>query len=212
MKKSLIFAIVFSIGAAIAFFIGYDYWEFSTLRTQIAQAGVWAPLIYVVCYTVATALILPSTVLNLTGGALFGTLWGLIWTSLAAILSAVLTFWVTRKWVRDWVQHRLDRRWENLDSEVRAGGIFYLLAIRLLPIIPYGIVNYSAGISSVRFYDYLIGTSLGTIPGLLPFVMLGSSGVEMVSTGQVWHIFLPLSLIGLLIGATTWYKRHHRGG
>lgn len=210
MKKSLIFAIVFSIGAAIAFFIGYDFLEFSTLRTQIARAGIWAPLIYVVCYSIATALILPSTVLNLAGGALFGTLWGLIWTSLAAILSAVLTFWVTRKWVRNWVQHRLDLRWKSLDSEVREGGIFYLLAVRLLPVIPYGIVNYSAGISSVRFYDYLIGTSLGTVPGLLPFVMLGSSGVEAVTTGQAWHILLPLTLIGLLIAVTTWYKRHYR--
>jgi uncharacterized membrane protein YdjX (TVP38/TMEM64 family) len=86
----------------------------------------------------------------------------------------------------------------------------YLFAVRLLPVIPYGIVNYSAGLTSVRFRDYLIGTSLGTVPGLLPFVMLGHSGADAMQTGQVWQILLPLTLIGVLVGFGTWYQRHHQ--
>lgn len=210
MKKSLIFLILVSIATAFVVLRSFGQSEILTLRSQIAQAGMWAPIIYMVIYTLATALVLPSTVLNLMGGALFGTFWGLIWTTLAALISAIATFWVARKWIRGLVHEKLDYKWANLDREIREGGIFYLLAIRFFPIIPYGIVNYSAGLTSVRFRHYLLGTSLGTAPGLLPFVMLGDSGIEAMTTGQMWRVLIPLTLISLLIATTTWYKRHHK--
>jgi uncharacterized membrane protein YdjX (TVP38/TMEM64 family) len=80
-----------------------------------------------------------------------------------------------------------------MDAEMRQGGLFYMFAIRLLPIIPYGLVNFAAGLTSIRFRDYLIGTILGTVPGVLPFVMLGSSGLQAMRTGDIlpllelWH-------------------------
>jgi uncharacterized membrane protein YdjX (TVP38/TMEM64 family) len=209
-KKWLFFLILFSIAAAIPVLHGFSRWELSNLQTQIAKAGFWAPLIYMVVYVVATALVLPSTVLNLTGGALFGLLWGVIWTTLAAIVSAIVIFWVARKLLRGVVRRRLNSRWQDLDQEFRAGGPFYLLAVRLLPIIPYGVVNYSVGLSSLKFRDYFIGTCLGTVPGLFPFVMLGNSGVKAVATGQLLPILLPLTLIGLLVGGATWYNKRHQ--
>jgi len=211
LKKALIFLILFSIAAAVVVLQALGKVGLVEVRSQLQAAGFWAPLLYILIYTIATALILPSTVLNLTGGALFGTLWGLLWTTLAALLSAIVTFWVTRLWAQSWVQQRLDQRWHNFDQEIREGGMFYLLAIRLLPIIPYGIANYSAGLTSVRFQDYVVGTTLGTVPGLLPFVMLGDSGVVAMHTGQLWHIVLPLTLIGLLVLFATWYQRHRPG-
>lgn len=207
VKKCLFFLIVFSIAATLVIFHEFSGWNLSTLQSQISETGFWAPLIYIAIYMLATALILPSTVLNLTGGALFGFGWGITWTSLAAIGSAVLTFWITRLWLRDWARQNLGRHYQILDQEIHKGGISYLFAVRLLPVIPYGVINYSAGLTSVTFYNYLISTVLGTILGLLPFVMLGSSGVKAIATGQMWRIFLPMTLIGLLIMSTTWYQR-----
>jgi uncharacterized membrane protein YdjX (TVP38/TMEM64 family) len=176
------------------------------LQSNIETSGIWAPLIYVIVYVLATALILPSTALNLAGGALFGVFWGIVWTSLAAVGSAVLTFWITRLWMKDWILNHLDQRFQVLDREISDGGLYYIFAVRLLPIIPYGVVNYSAGITSILFLDYLVGTILGTLIGLLPFVMLGNSGVEVIETRQAWRILFPMTLVGLLVIITTWYK------
>ncbi|MDY7014507.1 MAG: TVP38/TMEM64 family protein [Cyanobacteriota bacterium] len=179
------------------------------IEVWLARAGIWAPIIYILLYTVGTLLILPSTPLNLSGGAIFGPWLGMLWTTVAAIIAAVVAFAFTRTAGRDWVAQKFAGRWEAIDAEMRQGGLFYMFAIRLLPLIPYGIVNFAAGLTSIRFRDYLIGTVLGTVPGILPFVMMGS-GLQALRRGDVIPILFSLTLAGLLVGAATWYRRHRQ--
>ncbi len=179
------------------------------LQTWLKQAGNWAPIIYIVLYTVATILVLPSTPLNLTGGVIFGPWLGTLWTSIAAVIAAVVAFAFTRTVGREIIAQRLAGRWQAMDAEMCQGGLFYMFAIRLLPIIPYGLVNFAAGLTSVRFRDYLLGTILGTVPGVLPFVMLGSS-VQAMRTGDVLPLVGALALIGVLVGGATWYRRRRQ--
>jgi uncharacterized membrane protein YdjX (TVP38/TMEM64 family) len=179
------------------------------VKTWLRQAGIWAPIVYIVLYTIGTIFLLPSTPLNLSGGAIFGSWWGTLWTSIAALVAAVLTFGFTRTLGRDFVAQRFAGRWEAVDAEIQHGGLFYIFAIRLLPIIPYGLVNFVAGLSSIRFRDYFIGTLLGTVPGILPFVMMGSS-VHSLQKGNVWPFMAALAMTGLLVGGATWYRRRRQ--
>ncbi len=181
--------------------------EQAQLQTWLKQAGVWAPLTYIVLYTVGTILILPSTPLNLSGGAIFGAWLGTLWTTIAAVIAAVVAFAFTRTVGRDLVAKKFAGRWEAMDAEMRQGGLFYMFAIRLLPIIPYGLVNFAAGLTSIRFRDYFVGTLLGTVPGVLPFVLLGSSGLQALRTGDVLPLMGALGLTGILVGGATWYRR-----
>jgi len=177
------------------------------LQTWLKQAGVWAPVTYIFLYTVGTILILPSTPLNLSGGAIFGAWLGTLWTTIAAVIAAVVAFAFTRTVGRDLVAKKFAGRWEAMDAEMRQGGLFYMFAIRLLPIIPYGLVNFAAGLTSIRFRDYFLGTLLGTVPGVLPFVLLGSSGLQALRTGDVLPLMGALGLTGILVGGATWYRR-----
>ena len=88
--------------------------------------------------------------------------------------------------------------------------MWYLFAIRLLPIIPYGLVNIAAGLSGISSGDYLLGTALGTVPGIFPIVWLGSAGVQALETGELLPLFGALSLIGLLMLGATIYQRRRR--
>jgi uncharacterized membrane protein YdjX (TVP38/TMEM64 family) len=180
------------------------------LQAWLKHVGIWAPIIYVALYTVATVLVLPSTPLNLTGGAIFGPWLGTLWTSIAAVIAAVVAFAFTRTVGRQMVAQKLAGRWQAMDAEMRLGGLFYMFAIRLLPLIPYGLVNFAAGLTSIRFRDYLLGTMLGTVPGVLPFVMLGSFGLQAMRTGDVLPLMGALGLTGLLVGGATWYRRRRQ--
>jgi len=177
------------------------------LQLLLNQTGVWTPLIYIAIYVLATVLILPSTALNLTAGAIFGLWWGTLWTSIAAILAAVVSFSFTRTVGRDVVALKLGRNFREMDDRFQQGGIFYMFALSLLPIIPYGLVNFTAGLTSIKFRDYFLGTLLGTVPGILPFVMLGSFGLRAIQTGEILPLLGALSLIALLVVGATWYKR-----
>jgi uncharacterized membrane protein YdjX (TVP38/TMEM64 family) len=181
--------------------------DIDALQKWLRQWGWWAPALYVVLYIIATMLVLPSTALNLTGGALFGPWLGLLWTSVGAILAAIMAFIFSRTIGREAVARRLAGRWQAMDAEVKRGGRFYMFALRLLPAMPYGLVNFAAGLTSISFKDYLIGTTLGTVPGILPFVWLGSSGVRAVKTGDVWPLLAALSLLALLVMGSTWYRQ-----
>ncbi len=177
------------------------------LQAFIEQAGIWAPVVYIAVYIVATSLLLPSTALNITGGAIFGPVWGVVWTSVGAILAAILSFLFTRTIGHEMVNRKFGNRWPSMDEEVRRNGLSYIFAIRLLPIFPYGLVNYAAGLTSISFKSYLLGTIPGTVMGVFPFVLIGSSGLKAMQTGKVIPLVVALALTGLLTVAATWYRR-----
>ncbi|BBA80211.1 hypothetical protein RGRSB_1832 [cyanobacterium endosymbiont of Rhopalodia gibberula] len=183
--------------------------DFEELQIWLNKMGILAPIIYMVLYILATLLILPSTPLNLSGGALFGIGWGVFWTTTAAMLAAILSFAFTRTLGRKYVTRKLAGKGEAIDAEIRQGGLFYLFAIRLLPIIPYGIVNFTAGLTSIRFQDYLIGTALGIIPGILPFVMIGA-GFKSLNQGNILPLLCGFTLTGMLVGVSAWYRRRRQ--
>jgi uncharacterized membrane protein YdjX (TVP38/TMEM64 family) len=180
-----------------------------TIQDFLHRLGVWAPIIYVLLYTIGTVLLLPSTPLNLSGGALFGLWWGTFWTTIAAILAAVVSFYYSRTIGRDWVQKKFGDRIQTLDAEIQQGGLFYIFAIRLLPIIPYGIVNFVAGLTSISLRDYFLGTFLGTVPGILPFVMMGG-GIQAIGKGDLLPLTVAFALVGILVGGATWYRRRRQ--
>jgi uncharacterized membrane protein YdjX (TVP38/TMEM64 family) len=209
LKNSLvIITIICIIATALGIFLvgGIDQQQ---LENLLKQLGIWAPIIYIFLYTMGTILILPSTPLNLSGGAIFGIYWGTLWTTIAAIIAAIIAFYYSRTIGRDLIAHKLKGSIATIDAEMQQGGLFYMFAIRLLPIIPYGIVNFAAGLTSISFRDYLIGTVLGTLPGILPFVMMGS-GIKSVTEGDILPLMGALALTGMLVGGATWYRRHRR--
>jgi uncharacterized membrane protein YdjX (TVP38/TMEM64 family) len=179
------------------------------LQIWLKQMGIMAPILYIILYTIGTILILPSTPLNLSGGAIFGVVMGTVWTTIAALVAAIVAFAFTRTIGREYTAKKFQGKWQAIDAEMQQGGLFYMFAIRLLPIIPYGIVNFVAGLTSIRFRDYLIGTLLGTVPGILPFVMMGA-GLKSLGKGDILPLMVAFTLIALLVGVGTWYRRRRQ--
>jgi uncharacterized membrane protein YdjX (TVP38/TMEM64 family) len=180
------------------------------LQTLIRRAGFWGPLCYVALYAFGTLALLPSTPLNISGGLLFGPWLGIVWTSVGAVVAAAIAFLFSRTIGRPVMEKRLAGRWQVMDAEIHRGGLFYMFAIRLIPVMPYGIVNFAAGLTSIRFRDYLMGTTLGTVPSVLPFVLIGSSSFKALSTGNLWPLLGALGLTGALVLFSTWFKARGR--
>jgi uncharacterized membrane protein YdjX (TVP38/TMEM64 family) len=199
--------------ACLGLTVAGAYWLGSLDRSVLAhwlnQHGWGAPLLYVLVYIIFTFLLLPSTPINLLGGAVFGVFWGTVWTTIGAVLAAVVCFWFSRTLGRNFVQRRFGQRWQQFDREIAAGGLFYMVALRLLPLLPYGLVNFGAGVSRVKFRDYLLGTVIGTTPGLLPFILMGD-GLTDLRRGDLWHFTVASTLVALLLGGATWYRRRKR--
>ncbi len=210
MHRKRVLGLLFSLSviAPILLLRVLGHYDPAKLQAWLQSLGFVAPLMFIGLYVVATLLILPSTALNLMAGALFGLGWGTLWASCGAVLAAIAAFIFTRTWGRQLIQQRFSGMWQKMDAEIKEGGFFYIFAIRLLPIIPYGIVNFTAGLTSIRFRDYLGGTLVGTVPGILPFVLLGNSGLKALNTGEWLPVALALTFAGFLVAGSTWYRRH----
>ncbi|WP_299415158.1 TVP38/TMEM64 family protein [Acaryochloris sp. IP29b_bin.148] len=205
-QSLLILTVVCVIATGIAL-LALGKLDTAQIKGLVSRAGIWGPIYYILAYVIATLLVLPSTALNLTGGGLFGPWLGTLWTSLAAIIAAVVAFYFSRTIGRESIAKRLAGRWQKMDTEVKRGGLFYMFAIRLVPIMPYGLVNFAAGLTSIRFRDFLIGTILGTIPSVLPFVLLGSSSVQALTSGSIAPLIGALALTGILVAGSTYWQR-----
>jgi uncharacterized membrane protein YdjX (TVP38/TMEM64 family) len=168
------------------------------LRELVESAGFWGYGLFVFAYVVATLLILPSTAFNLAGGVLFGGFWGLVITTIAAAIAATIAFALARLLDRDTLFGIMPRAFQShksgelLETQLRSNGIAYIAALRILPLIPYGIVSFTAGLSPIRFRDYLLGTLIGTPLGFAPFIWLGNAGVQFNSSSII------VSLLGIL--------------
>jgi uncharacterized membrane protein YdjX (TVP38/TMEM64 family) len=184
--------------------------ERDQIQLMLERAGVWAPLLYVILYVALTVFLLPSTPLNLAGGFIFGPWLGTFWTTIGALIAAIFSFIFARTVGYKIVEKKLAGYWQRVDAEIQGGGIPYIFAIRLLPIVPYGLFNFAAGLTSVSFKDYIVGTVLGTAPGVFPFVMLGGSTQTMLTRSSIYPLLIALSLISILVIAATWYRRHSR--
>jgi uncharacterized membrane protein YdjX (TVP38/TMEM64 family) len=153
------------------------------LGSWITAAPTWverhreaAAALFVAVYVLAAVLVLPGSILTLAAGYLFGLPLGVALTSAGSVLGAAAAFVVGRFVARDWVARRVATwpRFHALDAALRHGGFPIVLLARLSPLIPYNLLNYGLSITSARFRDYLLATSIGMLPAIVLYVYTGS--------------------------------------
>ncbi len=131
------------------------------------RAAPWAPLAIVAAYVVLGFAVVPLTLLIAITAALYSP-WVAVPLSLAgALASGAATFAAGRGVRRGLVRNIAGPRLAALSARLRKRGLLAVLLVRLLPVAPYTIVNIVAGASRIRWRDFLLGTALGLLPGLV---------------------------------------------
>ena len=159
-------------------------WHFTTLSNLLQPSALdammsklatspLAPLYVIGGYLLGGLVAFPLVVLIAATAAAFGPVEGFIYALGGSVASAVLTYgigaWVGRQPLRSLLGPRLNR----IRNVFVRRGVLAIAAIRLVPVAPFTVVNLVAGASSVRLVDYVVGTVLGLLPGLLLMSALG---------------------------------------
>lgn len=148
------------------------------VRDWVADAGAWAPSVFIVGYVVATVLLLPKNVLSAAAGFAFGLVSGVAFVWVAAVLGASLSFWLGRRLGRDGVARVAGQHLARLDGLVLRHGAVAILVARLIPVVPFTAVNYGSGLTAVPFRAYLVATAVGIVPGTVAYVSVGAYGSD----------------------------------
>ena len=137
---------------------------------------------YFVIYVVATALSFPGAViLTLAGGALFGLGWGTLIVSFASSIGATLAFLAARFVLRDGIESRFGNRLSEFNKGIEKEGAFYLFTLRLVPLVPFFVINLLMGLTKMKALTFYAVSQLGMLAGTAVYVNAGTQLAQLDS-------------------------------
>ena len=194
----------------------------ATLSAEVAAHPLLAPCLYVAAYVASVTLSLPqAALLSMIGGLLFGTLPGGTLAITSATIGAVFVFLIARSAFADPLRRRGGAMLAKLREELRQNGFSYLLAMRLIPVLPFWLVNLAAALCGMRLRPFAIGTFLGIMPATFVMASIGSGLGEVLARGERPNVGVLFSLpvLGPLVALAAlsltpifWRRWRARGG
>ena len=194
------------LGAAVVLFFALDlgqYLHLDTIKARQAQLEGWraaqplqVALIFFGAYVAVTALSLPgATIMTLAGGAIFGLGWGTLLISFASSIGATLAFLASRWLLGSWVQQRFAERLQTFNEGMERDGAFYLFTLRLVPLVPFFVINLAMGLTRIRPLTFYGVSQLGMLPATLVYVNAGTQLAQIDSLAGIVSPGLLASLV-----------------
>lgn len=191
LKAMIVISLIITIALLINKFNIFKGYGPNEIKEFIQGKGVMAPIIYVALLSSLPLLLFPDSVLVIAGGMIFGLFWGSILTTIGSLIGATIAFYISRKLGQQVVKKLIKKDLVLFDR--KNSGFFLILMLRLIPLFPFKIVSYSAGLSDVKFKDFALATTIGSLPGIIVYTNLGDKTTVFGSK----DFYLS---IGLLIG------------
>ncbi len=194
--------IVLILALGMALFVALDLGHFLTLHYLQQRHQEFLDLYalhpwelrgaYFALYLGMAALSLPGVaLLTLAGGAVFGFGWGLVLVSFASSLGAALSFWTARLLLRDWVEARFAAQLGEINAGVQRAGWLYLLSLRLIPVVPFFLINLTMGLTSLRTWTFYWVSQLGMLVGTAVYV---NAGIQLGNLHSLSDVASPALL------------------
>jgi uncharacterized membrane protein YdjX (TVP38/TMEM64 family) len=205
-KQTKVILLTATFSIVVALFFAFDLQQYLTLEYLKSSKALFIsyyeqnPMLvlgsYFLSYVVMTAFSLPGAVwMTLGGGAFFGLLTGTFVVSFASTIGATLAMLISRFLLRDWVHGRFKQQMKTINSGVQKDGGFYLFTLRLLPVVPFFVINMVMGLTPLRTSTFYWVSQLGMLPGTLVYVNAGSELAKIESLGDI----LSPTLIGSFV-------------
>jgi pyruvate/2-oxoglutarate dehydrogenase complex dihydrolipoamide dehydrogenase (E3) component/uncharacterized membrane protein YdjX (TVP38/TMEM64 family) len=198
----LLLLLALAIGAFVALdlgrFLSFD--QLKASQASFAQLHAEQPftvaVVYFLIYVLATALSFPgATIITLAGGAVFGLWQGLLIVSFASTVGATLAFLASRFLLRDWLEARFGQRLADINAGVDREGGFYLFTLRLIPVVPFFLINLLMGLTRMKVWTYYWVSQLGMLAGTAVYV---NAGTQLGQLDSVKGILSP-ALLGSFV-------------
>jgi uncharacterized membrane protein YdjX (TVP38/TMEM64 family) len=171
-----------------------------SFKAFVLSLGLLGPIIYVGVFIVRPLFLIPSIALFIGGGLAFGPVLGPVYASFGAALGGTVGFWFSRKMGHDFVLKKLKLGADVIDRTKFSFSVVFLLS--LLPIMPVTVINYGAGLSTMKFKNYIVAHVLGITPRAFAYGFFGSTLLEIGSAK-----FRAALMVLIIMGIVTAYFR-----
>ncbi|MEP0392278.1 MAG: TVP38/TMEM64 family protein, partial [Erythrobacter sp.] len=213
MKKILI---ILALAALVAAYFMFDLGQYLTIAgikdTVEDVRGFYAEnqwlvlAVFFVIYVAATAASIPGAgILTLAAGALFGLVLGTVLVSFASTIGASLAFLSSRYVLRDTIEAKFGDRLKTINDGLERDGAFYLFTLRMIPAVPFFVINLVMGLTRIKTWTYVWVSQIGMLLGTIVFVNAGTRLAQIESTAGL----LSPALIGsfVLLAIVPWIAK-----
>ena len=178
----------------------------------ISNMGPWAPLLFIVAYVAASVVLAPVFLLTIAAGALFGLWRGILLVLISKMIGSSVVFGLasplSRSRLMRWVDR--DRRVAAVRRAVADDGLWVMFLLRLSPVVPFVLLNYTLALSGVRYRNFVVAM-VGTLPTIVMYVYYGKivGDVAKIAAGVApprgpeYYVLLVGGLIATVIATTS---------
>lgn len=200
LKAGIFLAFIILAISLIRFTPIKNYLTAQALGHFLETAGYWAPVLFMLIYTVGVCVFLPGTLLTGLGAAMFGAYWGFLYVWIGAMFGASAAFFIGRTLGREFAASLIGDRLKKYDDAIERNGFATVLYLRLV-YFPFTPMNFGMGLTKVHFRDYFFGTGLGIIVGTFIFTFFIGTLKDVWASGN-WGELISFKVffsIGLFI-------------
>lgn len=166
--------LLFTAAAAIALRL-VEGMSLQQLRAVIESFGGMASTVFIIMCAVRGLVFIPCGVLSALGGLLFGPVQGTIITLIGLTAGSVITFYLARVFGKGWAQRVLGHKYERYEGYISRDSFYSIFLMRVVPILPFDAVSCIAGMSKAGVVKFILGTLMGSLPGVFIYVYFGDS-------------------------------------
>lgn len=175
------------------------YRNFEGLRQFILSYGIWAPLTSIALMTLQSMVpLVPGIIITITNAWIFGWQAGALYSWTGALLGAALDFGIARWYGRPVVERFISSKYLTLtDNFLRRHGVMAVFITRLIPIIPFKVISYGAGLSKLTVWKFIAATAIGQTPAIVLYSIFGQNLTDNPLLAAA--ITTVLVVIGLMV-------------
>jgi uncharacterized membrane protein YdjX (TVP38/TMEM64 family) len=195
-------AVVIATVIILYFAGGEQYFSVHLFQDLFAQSPVWTAAIFFLIFFIGTTCSLPvAGAMSIASGVIFGHLTGFFLSLFAATLGGTLALYSVRVLFHDFVENRFSAQTEVVNKGIEKEGAFYLFGLRMIPVIPFWLLNLLVGLTAMRVPAFMLATLLGLIPVTIILTYAGSQ-LGSIETVSIAGIFTPEMILALGLMAT----------
>lgn len=151
--------------------------DIKAMRIYLHSFGMWAPVISMGLMVLqALAAPLPAFVITFANAWVFGWVWGAVYSWTGAMIGASICFWIARVYGRPVVEKMVGKKSLQMSDDFFAQyGRYSVIIARLIPVVPFDIISYAGGLTTIGFGEFFWATGLGQLPATIIYSWLGEN-------------------------------------
>lgn len=200
--KISIFIIILLAGAIFLRYSGIE--NLQELEMIIQNSGSLAPLIYITLFSILPTFFMPVTILAMAAGYVFGILPAGIYTFIAAFINSTLTYFLGKYVAYDFINDLANEKYPDVYNKLKEKsngkeGFIFMLIVRLLPFVPYTLLNYMSGAVGFNYLVFISSSMLGILPGIFIYTNIGTNLSELGSK----NFYISILIFVIFVSITT---------